>query len=87
MLDDALTLDCRSSIKNCPWHSALKLSHLTLAVRNTPIFALAIRRVNTAISFNIITSLSSDFSKTVKSSPRHFTSRGPLFEESYIFEA
>jgi hypothetical protein len=70
-----------------PWHSALKLSHLTLvAVRSVPIFASAIRGVNTAISFDSVTNLSADFCKTVESSPRHFTSRGPLFEASYIFD-
>jgi hypothetical protein len=70
-----------------PWHSALKLSHLTLADRSAPISALAIRGVNTAISFDSITNLSADFSRTVVSSPRYFTSRGPLFEASYIFDA
>jgi hypothetical protein len=70
-----------------PWHSALKLNHLTFAVRSAPIFALAIRGVNTAISFDSVTNLRADFSKTVKSSLRHFTSRGPLFEASYIFDA
>jgi hypothetical protein len=69
-----------------PWHSALKLSHLTLAVRSMPIFALAIHGVNTAISFDSVTNLSADFSKSVESSSRHFTSRGPLFEASYIFD-
>jgi hypothetical protein len=70
-----------------PWHSALKLSHLTLAVGSAPIFALAIRGVNTAISFDSVTNKSADFSKTVESNPRHFTSRGPLFETSKIFDA
>jgi hypothetical protein len=70
-----------------PWHSALKLSHLALAVRSAPIFALAIRGMNTAISFDSITNLSADFSKTVESNPRHFTLRGSLFEVSNIFDA
>jgi hypothetical protein len=69
-----------------PWHFALKLFHLTLAVRSMPIFALAIRGVNTAISFDSVTNLSADFSKSVESSSRHFSSRGPLFEASYIFD-
>jgi hypothetical protein len=69
-----------------PWLYALKLSYLTLAVRSTPIYALAFRRVNAAISFDSVRSLSADFSKIVKSSPRHFTLRGPLFEMSYIFD-
>jgi hypothetical protein len=38
-----------------PWHSALKLSHLTLEVRSMLIFALAIRGVNIAISFDSVT--------------------------------
>jgi hypothetical protein len=67
-----------------PWHSALKLSHQTLAVRSTPIFALAIRGVH---SFDSITNLSAGFSKRVKSSPRHFTSRDLLFEALDIFDA
>jgi hypothetical protein len=67
-----------------PWHSALKLSHLTLAVRSTPIFALAIREVNTGFSFYSVTNLSADFSKTVESSLRHLTLRGPLFEASRV---
>jgi hypothetical protein len=69
------------------WHSALKLSYLTLAVRSTPIFVLEIRGVNTAISFDSVTNLSANFRKIVKSSSCHFTSRGPLFETSYIFNA
>jgi hypothetical protein len=68
-----------------PWYSALKLSYLSLAVRRTPIFALAICRVHTAISFDSVKNFSADFSKTVKSSSRHFTLRGPLFEALYIF--
>jgi hypothetical protein len=46
-----------------PWHSALKLSHLTLAVRSIPILAMAIRGVSTAISFDSVTNLSAEFSK------------------------
>jgi hypothetical protein len=34
------------------WNSTLKLSYLTLAVRSVPIFALAIRGENTAISID-----------------------------------
>jgi hypothetical protein len=90
MIDDPFTPDCRSSIKNCgtvrPMAFRSQNKHLTLAVRSAPIFALAIRGVNTAISFDSVTNLSVDFSKTVESSPRHFTSRGPLFEASYIFD-
>jgi hypothetical protein len=62
------------------------VKYLTLEVRSTPIFALAIRGVNTAISFDSVTNLRADFSKIVKSSSRHFTSRGPLFEAAYIFD-
>jgi hypothetical protein len=48
---------------------------------------VAIRLENTAICQYSVMNLSADFSKTVESSPRHFTSRGPLFEASYIFDA
>jgi hypothetical protein len=70
-----------------PWHSAPKLSCLTLAIRGTAIFSVAIRLENTAICQYSVTNLSTDFSKTVEYSTRHFTSRGPLFEVSYIFDA
>jgi hypothetical protein len=52
------------------WYSAFKLSYLTLAVRSMPILALAIRRVNTVISFASDTNLNADFLKIVKSSFR-----------------
>jgi hypothetical protein len=51
------------------------------------IFSVAIRLENTAICQYSVTNLSVDFSKIVKSISRHFTSRGPLFEASYIFDA
>jgi hypothetical protein len=41
---------------------------------------------NTAMCQYSVTNLSAEFSKRVKSSPSHFTSRGPLFELAYIFE-
>jgi hypothetical protein len=52
MLDDVLLRTAAVLLKTAelsgPWHSALKLSHLALAVRSTTIFALAIRGVNIA---------------------------------------
>jgi hypothetical protein len=69
------------------WHSALKFGPLTIAIRSTAKFFVAIRLVLTAICYSSIMDLSVEFSKRVKSSPRHFTSRDPLFERSYIFEA
>jgi hypothetical protein len=69
------------------WHSALKLSCLTLAIRGKPIFFVAIRLENTAICQYSVTNFSADFSKTVESSTRHFTLRGPLFEALYMFDA
>jgi hypothetical protein len=41
---------------------------------------------NTAICQYSVTNLSAEFSNRVESIPRHFTSKGPLFELSYIFE-
>jgi hypothetical protein len=70
-----------------PWHSALKLGPRTIAVRGTAIFSVAIRLENTVICQYSVMNLSADFSKTVESNTRHFTSRGPLFEASYIFDA
>jgi hypothetical protein len=70
-----------------PWHSALKLGPLTIAVRGTAIFSVAFRLENTAICQYSVTNLSVDFSKIVKSISRHFTLRGPLFEVLYIFDA
>jgi hypothetical protein len=67
------------------WHSALKFRPLAIAIRGTAIFSVAIRLENTAICQYSVTNLSSEFSNILKSSPRHFTSRGPLFELSYIF--
>jgi hypothetical protein len=91
MIDDAFTPDCRSSLKTAelsgPWHSALKLSCLNLVIRSTAILSVANRLENTVICQYSITNLSADFSKTVESNTRHFTSRGPLFGESYIFDA
>jgi hypothetical protein len=52
---------------------------------STPILALAIRGVNTMISFDSVTNLSAELGNEVKESTRHFTSRDPLFEASYIF--
>jgi hypothetical protein len=82
MIDDALTPDCRSSIKNCG-----TVGPLTIAICGTAIFSVAIRLENTAIFQYSVMNLSADFSKKVESSPRHFTSRGPLFEALYIFDA
>jgi hypothetical protein len=91
MHDDALTPDCRISTLNCGTvcllHSALKVSHLIIAVRSMSIFELAIRGVETAISFDSVTSLRAGFSKIVKSSSCYFTPRGSLFEATYIFDA
>jgi hypothetical protein len=70
-----------------PWHSALKLGPRTIAVRGTAIFSVEIRLENTAICQHSVMNLSADFSKIVKSISRHFTSRGPLFEALYIFDA
>jgi hypothetical protein len=90
MIDDALTPDCRSSIKNCgtvmPLAFRSQIWTLTTAIRSTAIFSVAICLENTAICQYSVMNLSADFSKTVKSSTRHFTSRGPLFEASYIFD-
>jgi hypothetical protein len=68
------------------FHSALKFGPLTKAIRGTAMFSVAIRLENTAICQYSVTNLSAEFSNRVKSSPRHFTSRGPLFELSYIFD-
>jgi hypothetical protein len=68
------------------WHSALKFGPLTIAIRGTAIFSVAIRLENTALCQYNVTNLSAEFSNRVKSSPRHFTWRGPLFELSYIFK-
>jgi hypothetical protein len=70
-----------------PWHSALKLGPRTIAVHGMAIFSVAIRLENTAICQYSVTNLSADFSKIVKSISRHFTSRGPLFDVSYIFDS
>jgi hypothetical protein len=59
------------------WQSALKFGPLTIALRGTAIFSVAIRLENTAISQCSVMNLSAEFSKRVESSPRHFTSRGP----------
>jgi hypothetical protein len=69
------------------WHSALKFGPLTIAIRGTAIFSVAIRLKNTAISLYSVMNFSAEFSNRVEFSPRHFTSRGPLFELSYIFDA
>jgi hypothetical protein len=69
------------------WRSALKFSPLTIAVSGMAIFSVAIRLENTAICQYSVTNLSAEFSNRVESSPHHFTSRGPLFELSYIFGA
>jgi hypothetical protein len=68
------------------WHSALKFGPLTIAILSKAIFSLAIRLENTAICQYSLTNLSAEFSNRVESSPSHFTSRGPLFELSYIFD-
>jgi hypothetical protein len=68
------------------WQSAFKFGPLTIAIRGTAIFSVAIRLENTAICQYSVTNLSAEFSNRVESSSRHFTSRGPLFELSYIFE-
>jgi hypothetical protein len=62
------------------WHSALKLGPLTIAIRDTAIFSVAIRLENTAICQYSVTNLSAEFSNRVESSPRHFSSR--LFDTS-----
>jgi hypothetical protein len=69
-----------------PWHSSLKLGPRTVAVRGTAIFSVAIRLENTALCQYSVMNLSADFSKIVESNTRHCTSRGPLFEASYIFD-
>jgi hypothetical protein len=69
------------------WQSALKFGPRTIAVCGTAIFSVAIRLENTAICQHSVMNLSAEFSNRVESSPRHFTSRGPLFELSYIFDA
>jgi hypothetical protein len=68
------------------WQSALKCILLTLAIRSTAIFIVAIRGVHAEVCQHSVTNLSAEFSNRMESSPRHFTSRGPLFELSYIFE-
>jgi hypothetical protein len=50
---------------------------LTLAISSTAIFNVAICRAHTGIG-------STEISNRVKSSPHYFTSKGPLFEASYI---
>jgi hypothetical protein len=69
------------------WQSALKFGPLTIAIRGTAIFSVAIHLENTAICLYIVTNLSAEFSKRVKFSLRHFTSRDRLFEMSYLFKA
>jgi hypothetical protein len=67
--------------------SALQCILLTLAIRSTAIFIVAIRGVHAAVCQHSVTNLSTEFSNGVKSSSRHFTSREHLFELSYLFEA
>jgi hypothetical protein len=69
------------------WQSALKCRLWTLAISSTAIFVVAIRGHHTAVCYGSVKDLSAEFSKRVKSSSRHFTSRGRLFEMSYLFKA
>jgi hypothetical protein len=69
------------------WQSALNGRLWTLAISSTTIFDVAIRRHHTAVCHGRVKDLSAEFSKRVKSSSRHFTLRGPLFEMSYLFKA
>jgi hypothetical protein len=82
--------DCQpphSGLIRTLWHSALKFGPLTIAIRSTAIFSAVIRLENTTISQYSVMNLSAECSNRVESSPRYFTSRGPLFELSYIFDA
>jgi hypothetical protein len=69
------------------WQSALKFRLLILAISRSTIFVVAIRGVHTAISKHRVKNLSAEFGNRGKSSHRHFTSRGRLFEALYIFDA
>jgi hypothetical protein len=88
MIDDALPPDCRSSIKNCrtvrPMAFRSKIKPPDLSSPQCAYFCIGNPRSE---YFDSVTNLSADFSKTVESSPHHFTSRGPLFEGSNIFDA
>jgi hypothetical protein len=68
------------------WYFALKFGLLTIAIRGMEIFSVAIRLENTAICQYSVMNLSAEFSNTVESSPRHFTSRDLPFEISCLFE-
>jgi hypothetical protein len=69
------------------WQSALKFRLLTLAISSMTISSVAIRGAHTAVCQHRVKNLSAEFINRVRSSPRHFTSRGHLFEASYIFDA
>jgi hypothetical protein len=69
------------------WQSTLKCKLLTLAIRSTAIFIVAIRGVHAAVCQHRVKHLSMEFRNGVKSSSRHFTSRDRLFEMLYLFKA
>jgi hypothetical protein len=67
----------KHAVRSGLWQSALKFRLLPVAFCATVILFVAILRLN----------LSTELSKRLSSSSRHFTSRVPLFEASSLFAA
>jgi hypothetical protein len=74
-------LCARVEVRSGLWQSALKLILLSVAIRSPVILFAETPRIATIRG----THLSAEFSKRMNSSSRHFTSRVPLFEASYLF--
>jgi hypothetical protein len=66
----------------------LSNSHLCcIAIQGTAIFSVAARLENMAICQYSVMNLSAEFSNRVKSSPHHFTSRGPCLNCHIFFKS
>jgi hypothetical protein len=78
-----------AAVKSSLWQSVLKFLLLSVAIRATVILFLAMRVLNAADCHNPrhTVHLSAELGKRLNSSSRHFTSRVPLFEASYLFAA
>jgi hypothetical protein len=77
----ALRLPEIPAVRSGLWQSALKLILLSVAIRSCSI------RGNPRIATIRCICLSTELSKGLNSSSRHFTSRVSLFEASYLFAA
>jgi hypothetical protein len=75
------------AVRSSLWQSAVKFILLSVAIRAMVILFVAISSLNAVIATIRGTHLSVECGIRLKSRPRHFTSRIPLFEVSYFFAA